>query len=67
MKSAGVLPPVPCCMSHPVRGAWVEMPSIIVLPIFVLSHPVRGAWVEIFLGGLLRRNVFVAPREGCVG
>ena len=35
-------------MSHPVRGAWIEMPS----PMIgghpgEQSHPVRGAWIEI--------------------
>ena len=34
-------------MSHPARGAWIEMvfPSIISLG--ARSHPARGAWIEI--------------------
>ena len=35
-------------MSHPVRGAWIEimhkMSQLYGIP---LSHPVRGAWIEI--------------------
>ena len=35
-------------MSHPVRGAWIEIPRLgeMLSPIFG-SHPVRGAWIEI--------------------
>ena len=34
-------------MSHPVRGAWVEIVAIIETDKYGVSHPVRGAWVEI--------------------
>ena len=35
-------------MSHPVRGAWIEM-SIVCASVNAgaTSHPVRGAWIEI--------------------
>ena len=52
--------------SHPVRGAWIEIPRWGWRSTIFGSHPVRGAWIEIgrkhiylFAGG-------VAPREGCV-
>ena len=35
-------------MSHPVRGAWIEIRKVIADVIAVIpSHPVRGAWIEI--------------------
>ena len=36
-----------CLLSHPVRGAWIEIKNIIVLFSTIVSHPVRGAWIEI--------------------
>ena len=33
--------------SHPVRGAWIEMPVRCGIDKFPASHPVRGAWIEI--------------------
>ena len=34
-------------LSHPVRGAWIEMPPLEVGKAGRPSHPVRGAWIEI--------------------
>ena len=35
-------------MSHPVRGAWIEINTITYSLInSEMSHPVRGAWIEI--------------------
>ena len=37
-------------MSHPVRGAWIEISRIILKTLqMTLSHPVRGAWIEIVI------------------
>ncbi len=39
-----------CLLSHPVRGAWIEMDiDIITIKDTGVSHPVRGAWIEIFI------------------
>ncbi len=34
-------------MSHPARGAWVEIGPWIWVQMRLMSHPARGAWVEI--------------------
>ena len=35
-------------MSHPVRGAWIEIVDLDVsIHLNAGSHPVRGAWIEI--------------------
>ena len=34
-------------MSHPTRGAWIEIDEYTRMEIFTLSHPTRGAWIEI--------------------
>ena len=41
--------------SLPVRGAWIEILSVMLLSEYLPSLPVRGAWIEIFrrLRGLL--------------
>ena len=55
-------------LSHPVRGAWIEIlfaeqPDIVVEP----SHPVRGAWIEISeLLRIVNCPPKVASRKGCV-
>ena len=42
-------------MSHPVRGAWIEIHIEVLYKIDkVLSHPVRGAWIEM-CGDIRRR------------
>ena len=38
-------------MSHPSRGAWIEIPAGDLARLgFRRSHPSRGAWIEIFRG-----------------
>ena len=34
-------------VSHPSRGAWIEMVLNLLLVVKLLSHPSRGAWIEI--------------------
>ena len=34
-------------MSHPVRGAWIEITPMGIWKVLHMSHPVRGAWIEI--------------------
>ena len=47
MKYTGIEKSVEEAMSHPVRGAWIEMFADSVTGIeSSLSHPVRGAWIE---------------------
>ena len=36
-----------CLLSHPVRGAWIEMFVLSPATPDYMSHPVRGAWIEI--------------------
>ena len=36
-------------MSHPVRGAWIEIWCATFVSACAMSHPVRGAWIEISL------------------
>ena len=35
-------------VSHPARGAWIEMAFSARNLSIVLSHPARGAWIEIY-------------------
>ena len=39
--------------SHPVRGAWIEIPKTDLFCVWIESHPVRGAWIEILWPGVL--------------
>ena len=53
-------------MSHPARGAWIEMRWRSYTKRARKSHPARGAWIEI---DLIVSSAFcdrVAPRKGCV-
>ena len=34
-------------LSHPVRGAWIEIFLLHQSVHYTVSHPVRGAWIEI--------------------
>ena len=36
-------------MSHPVRGAWIEIDYLASKGLKRESHPVRGAWIEMVL------------------
>ena len=54
-------------VSHPVRGAWIEMalnPDGVTSE--DMSHPVRGAWIEIAKAWIDPQKEAVAPRQGCV-
>ena len=37
-------------MSLPMRGAWIEIPSLLLSDRFFRSLPMRGAWIEIGQG-----------------
>ena len=54
-------------VSHPTRGAWIEiMKDLISDMLSATSHPTRGAWIEIANtvdGEWMPR---VAPHTGCV-
>ena len=54
-------------MSHPVRGAWIEI--VYFNPLWIVpapSHPVRGAWIEISVIDTPLPAFLVASRKGCV-
>ena len=54
-------------LSHPVRGAWIEISMISQSPVpSSQSHPVRGAWIEIIVNVIFNDPATVAPRQGCV-
>ena len=55
-----------CLLSHPVRGAWIEIPMYVCDFDYGGSHPVRGAWIEMILPNPLVVGKEVAPRQGCV-
>ena len=60
----------PCsktALSHPARGAWIEIPSLTPPAAEAYkSHPARGAWIEMSPGSRTKHGVVVAPRKGCV-
>ena len=66
MKFAASRLPVRSRMSHPARGAWIEIVKRIERFVCSLSHPARGAWIEIDPAGRRRLIDDVAPRKGCV-
>ena len=49
MKFVGLFTNVITTMSHPVRGAWIEIMRTICCLSLTRSHPVRGAWIEILV------------------
>ena len=53
-------------MSHPVRGAWIEISLSMSTASDSTSHPVRGAWIEITLTKAVTVPIVVASRKGCV-
>ena len=56
-----------CVMSHPSRGAWIEIPRAFSANENARqSHPSRGAWIEIRSPRFERRAPPVAPLAGCV-
>ena len=66
MKSTAFPAGVSPLMSHPARGAWIEMKYV--RPAFdrLASHPARGAWIEILQSPKGKPVFPVAPRKGCV-
>ena len=53
-------------MSHPSRGAWIEIGLMVNLNNMIESHPSRGAWIEIAAVSLVWSCFRVAPLTGCV-
>ena len=53
-------------MSHPARGAWIEMRICTYKCRKCGSHPARGAWIEIIGVDFGGTKSAVAPRKGCV-
>ena len=53
-------------LSHPARGAWIEIHHQSFLHARLKSHPARGAWIEIHCVDLIKAQDTVAPRKGCV-
>ena len=53
-------------VSHPSRGAWIEILIDIRMCCYLQSHPSRGAWIEILLSVWPEREEKVAPLAGCV-
>ena len=53
-------------LSHPARGAWIEIGHAIVKAVVRVSHPARGAWIEMWLRLCACPPWLVAPRKGCV-
>ena len=67
MKWLWIPPDLMDKLSHPVRGAWIEIPpNYLQIRKYEASHPVRGAWIEILFFSRSWRLLTVAPREGCV-
>ena len=53
-------------VSHPTRGAWIEMTKKYLKDEGLLSHPTRGAWIEIKISMFYYVKITVAPHPGCV-
>ena len=53
-------------LSHPTRGAWIEIVVSHDTQKGVLSHPTRGAWIEILESREVEAGSQVAPHTGCV-
>ena len=47
MKFGGPITLIIAAMSHPARGAWIEIKSKTAVRAAQASHPARGAWIEI--------------------
>ena len=54
------------CVSHPARGAWIEINTVYFDGMWFVSHPARGAWIEITGRRRINDVRTVAPRKGCV-
>ena len=54
-------------VSHPSRGAWIEIRMAMTISVSVMeSHPSRGAWIEIADCIAMLLSCCVAPLTGCV-
>ena len=53
-------------VSHPARGAWIEIGRKWTLDRRMTSHPARGAWIEMSSSSTSTKPSGVAPRKGCV-
>ena len=54
-------------VSHPARGAWIEIwRQMVCRTSGRRSHPARGVWIEIRWRGSRPAQPWVAPRKGCV-
>ena len=50
MKFAGRAAGKARLLSHPARGAWIEILAVLISVARAASHPARGAWIEILAG-----------------
>ena len=67
MKSVMVRTSPSASVSHPARGAWIEIAAAAAAAVVdAQSHPARGAWIEIRKQADKKPAVCVAPRKGCV-
>ena len=53
-------------VSHPSRGAWIEILKHLDDTGQHVSHPSRGAWIEIHIFLFSHLFFVVAPLTGCV-
>ena len=53
-----------CLLSHPVRGAWIEIFLIFCRILGNPSHPVRGAWIEILIAAVSSFSAASHPVRG---
>ena len=51
-------------MSHPARGAWIEIMALKSASIRTLSHPARGAWIEMDQGASVSSAATSHPARG---
>ena len=51
-------------VSHPARGAWIEMQNKFDTDDVRMSHPARGAWIEIRIGWNHAGNAWSHPARG---
>ena len=51
-------------VSHPARGAWIEISVMHPSSSIRESHPARGAWIEIINSGISCRCIGSHPARG---
>ena len=64
MKSLPLEPGGDFRLSHPARGAWIEIVSDDKKLLEAQSHPARGAWIEIFRIRIEIRKAQSHPARG---